>query len=237
MYQPGFAVYIALGRKASGCCCPIPLAQEQSCTMPLQSLFTWKSARFIVVTVVLGAVGSGVWEWVLKPALAGTSDTVLSVATLGISAFKDALYKEVAQGFREDPSLRLYNAVFAFAPLMLLGFISGFWTAARSQNSDTSDSRLERAVSWFDRPVLILTIFMLLFSVVQAAQVSYVNRAVTHFHQLLAIAGPYMTEEQRLSALSRFAQVASGEDYERLVIELDSLCRGKGQRTPAFAVW
>jgi hypothetical protein len=49
----------------------------------------------------------------------------LNVATLGIAKFKDSLYQDIALGFREEPSLRLYSVVFAFMPALALGFTSG----------------------------------------------------------------------------------------------------------------
>jgi hypothetical protein len=203
----------------------------------MKSLLTWKSFRFVLVTVVLGAVGSGVWEWILKPVLSGSSEVALTVATLGITAFKNSLYQDIALGFREEPSLRLYTAAFAFLPSMIIGFVSGIVVAHRRATSGQPESMFERVIDRSVRPVLLLVIFALVFSVVQASQVAYVNRAVTHFQQLSAIAAPHLSENQRLAVRSRFAQIATRDDYVKLVEELSGLCRSKSLRVPQFEVW
>lgn len=205
--------------------------------MDIKTLLTWKSMRFVLITVVLGAVGSGVWEWMLKPALAGSSEVVLNVATLGITVFKNSLYQDIALGFREEPSLRLYTVIFGLLPTSIVGFVAGLLTARRRVKSGRPESALDRAMDRSFKPVVLIAIFLLIFSIVQASQVAYINRAITHFQQLSAIAAPYLSEEQRLLNQSRFALISTPDDYSRLVNELAEVCRGKGLRVPPFDVW
>jgi hypothetical protein len=202
-----------------------------------KTILTWKLFRFVAITVVLGAVGSGVWEWLLKPALTGTSDLVLSIATLGVQSFKDSLYKDIALGFREEPSLRLYSAVFAFLPSMLVGAISGAYFAHVLHKRGVNEAILDKTTTWLVKPIFIGIVFLLVFSMVQATQVAYVNRAITHFNQLYAIAAPFVPDEQRLVFRSQFAQVASREDYVKVVDGLVQVCRGKNIAVPEFSIW
>lgn len=206
--------------------------------MAIRDIFTAKTIRFIAITIVLGAIGSGAWEWVLKPALTSASEFGLDVATLGIKSFKDSLYQEVALGFHEEPSVRLYLAIFGILPSFILGVLSGGFFAVRNSKTENSEKNaVAHLMKWLYRPTLLIFTFMLVFSIVQANQMGYVSRAITHFHVLLQIAGPHLGEGQRLLYQSQFAQISSKDDYEKLVKELSALCREKNLKAPEFSVW
>jgi len=208
--------------------------------MAFRDFINSKTVRFVALSLVLGAFGSGLWEWLLKPSLLILSNIGLNVATLGLSKFKDALYQEVALGFHEGSSLKIYLAVFAFLPCFVLGMVSGFLTGSRSSRqsqSNKTDTLLAKVVAKLLRPMAIIIAFLMIFSIVQANQDAYINRAITHFHALLQIARPYVSEEKRIQYESQFAQVSSKADYEALVAELTTVCRSKNLRTPEFGVW
>jgi hypothetical protein len=205
--------------------------------MDFRGLMTWKTVRFVAITVVLGAIGSGIWEWMLKPMLMGASQFGLNVATLGVHSFKNSLYKDIAHGFHEESSLRLYLAIFGLLPCFILGVITGRLYTRKRLKEGVESTALDRVFEKLGRPMLILFVFLLVFSVVQANQVAYINRAVMHFNQLLAIASPHIREEERLLFQSQFAQVASSEDYAKLITTLIGICRAKGLNPPEFSVW
>ena len=205
--------------------------------MDLRSLFTSKTIRFVVITVVLGAIGSGAWEWVVKPFLMGATDFGLNVATLGVRSFKDSLYKDIARGLHEESSLRLYTAVFAFLPSFILGLLTGVLHARRKTKAGAEPTAFTRAMEKLGKPILVLLIFLLVFSVVQANQLAYTNRAITHVYQLFAIVDPYIREDERLMYRSQFAQVSSSEGYSKLTAGLEALCRAKNLKFPEFDVW
>jgi ABC-type nitrate/sulfonate/bicarbonate transport system permease component len=205
--------------------------------MAIGDLLSAKTVRFIAITIFLGAIGSGAWEWVLKPALTSVSEFGLNVATLGIKSFKDSLYKEVALGFHEEPSVRLYVAVFGFLPSFILGILTGFLRGQNRSAEPETTTIIDKVVVKLFRPFLILVIFLLVFAVVQANQMTYISRSITHFHVLLQMTSPYISEHQRLLYQSRFAQVSSKDDYAKVVDELTTICHTNNLKTPEFSVW
>ena len=62
-------------------------------------------------TIILGAVGSGVWEYILDPFVSASTKAILNIATLGVKSFKNDLYIEVAKGFHEKASYLLLSKV------------------------------------------------------------------------------------------------------------------------------
>jgi len=205
--------------------------------MEFRQLFTAKTLRFISVTILLGAVGSGAWEWLLKPVLMNASEFGLNVATLGLQRFKDSLYKEIAFGFHEEPSIRLYVAVFGLLPAFILGVAIGFFQASNWHKKGSLNNGYDKLLEKLVRPVLVIMTFLLMFSIIQANQLAYINRAVTHFNVLLRIAGPVLAENQRIQYQSQFAQISSDDDYARIITELTEVCHAKNLRTPEFVVW
>lgn len=205
--------------------------------MDLRSLLTAKTLQFVAITVAVGAIGSGAWEWVLKPFLMGATDFGLNVATLGIRSFKDSLYKDIARGLHEESSMRIYTAVFALLPCFILGVVTGALRARKQAKAGAEISAFHRAIKKLGKPILVLLIFLLVFSIVQANQLAYINRAITHVHQLLAIVDPHIREEERLLYRSQFAQISSSEDYAKLTSALEAIGRSNNLRVPDFAVW
>lgn len=62
-----------------------------------------------ILTILLGAIGSGVWKYIIEPSLISFRDLLLNVTTLGMSAYKNLLYADIARGFTESSSLKLLS--------------------------------------------------------------------------------------------------------------------------------
>ena len=71
-----------------------------------------KAILSVIAALIVGGLGNGVWEYVLEPALTWSLTGILNIATLGAQTFKDELYREIAKGFHEEPSLSLANALY-----------------------------------------------------------------------------------------------------------------------------
>lgn len=54
-----------------------------------------------VGTIILGGLGSGLWDLVIKPSAARMAQVMLTAATLGSSVVKDGVYREAAKGLHE----------------------------------------------------------------------------------------------------------------------------------------
>jgi hypothetical protein len=87
-------------------------------------------------TILLGAIGSGVWDLVFKPSFSWLAEALLNIATLGLTTIRDQMYAEIAKGTYERA------AVYIFA--MLTGAVAAVFTALitalffRNQTSDHS---------------------------------------------------------------------------------------------------
>ena len=79
-----------------------------------------KKLLAILGAILLGIVGNALWEYMAKPLLFLSRDTLLNIATLGIQSFKDECYRLIARGFTESASLSL---LFEFNALYITGCV------------------------------------------------------------------------------------------------------------------
>lgn len=98
-----------------------------------------KKISVVIVTIMLGAIGSGVWEYIIKPSLLSFRDIILNITTLGISTYKNLIYSDIARGYTESSSLKLLNE---FTTLYVMAMVIGcLWVY--STMKEIKEKRLE----------------------------------------------------------------------------------------------
>jgi F0F1-type ATP synthase membrane subunit c/vacuolar-type H+-ATPase subunit K len=180
--------------------------------------------------IVLGAVGSGLWEYILKPGLFSLTGLALNIATLGMERFKNDLYEEIARGFHEGPSLTLLMLFFG----VLSGFAFGVITSKYVRGLKDRNEGFKRRFTKF---AVIYSLFIITFLLVMSSRITYINRAITHFSQLNLIVAPYISEEEQEIILSRFSQVHSKADYESVLSDLQVIAKEHNLHVPDFSIW
>lgn len=226
----------------------------------------YKTLLTILATVVLGAVGSGVWQYVLDPVLKGGTNFMLELATLGVESYKNDIYIEVSKGYQELASHRmqsLFNVLIAMMCLVLscslvvsvksivkdhkglLEEVESMETGSIREYEAPDIAKIKSRLSeQHPRKTLKLAYFTVVLSGVFAIMLTiltssdrYINSAVTHYYQTQRIAAPYMTIEENMEIDSRFSQISSDEDYRQVLAELYSVTEEEGITLVNFEVW
>ncbi|KIH76741.1 hypothetical protein SAMN05660860_00884 [Geoalkalibacter ferrihydriticus] len=65
----------------------------------------------VFAAIVLGAIGSGTWEYIFKPIILLSRDFILNVTTLGIEKFKNEVYLDISRGYTENTSLNILGEI------------------------------------------------------------------------------------------------------------------------------
>ena len=202
--------------------------------------------------IFIGAISSGVWEYILEPTLFWTRDSVLNVASLGIEAFKDDTYREIAQGYTEATSGQVYyllvlvfimavtwqvsSALYKTRELrdnwqkLLNKIAEGKETFAKEPPSTEDLERdapaLEPEIKRVQRMNYInaaLLALLLAANLITYARNRYVIAAISHYHQALRIAAPYLTSTEEKEIGSAFAQVSKKADNIAVVSKLEGV--------------
>lgn len=87
-----------------------------------------RRALRVLGVIALGALGSGLWEYLLKPALKSVSFWILDVGSLGLESFKGEVYMQVATSSPTIASIENLNLLtFLYSASLALWLISFFF--------------------------------------------------------------------------------------------------------------
>ena len=76
---------------------------------PKTTQFYFKRLLSIFGVIILGALGSGLWESVISPFISWLSKKAFYFSKLISSNFTDSVYQSVSNGFYKSPSLQIDN--------------------------------------------------------------------------------------------------------------------------------
>ena len=194
-----------------------------------------KKIVWLLVTIIIGALGSGLWETILKPSLAWISTLALDIATLGLNSLRDGIYESAARGNYERTAIEIY----AIMTGVLIGIIISLPILLYSKKDKKRENLSEISKDKAKRiwPAATFAIAYALFSFIQLFRVSYISLAANHVDQMTAIVSPYVTPAEIIKFKSRFAQIDTRRDYVILVEDLKKIAKQNSARTPKFNIY
>jgi hypothetical protein len=216
----------------------LPLAPETS---------KWKKVVFTIVgTLILGAIGSGLWERLFDPAYVWIRDGILNLATFGIRSLKNEMYQNVARGIHQEAAIFvMMMATASIATLAIsigLIILVGGRRRLVSSADDFSSKKKGRLVSIVDRlfnsramAILVILYAVMIFFV--GYRINYCDLAIIHYNQVRAIIKPLVAVGAVDVFDAEFAQITSSEEYKRLIQKMERIAQDRGQRVPDFQAW
>jgi hypothetical protein len=204
--------------------------------MNISEHLTKKNLLWLAGTLLLGALGSGLWEAAVKPSMLWFGTLMLDVATLGLSSLRDGMYLDVAKGTYERAGVMLL----AMATGILCGFLTAPIAVGRILRKRDEDGRPNSATARILSKNWLLATFALAFTMiffVSFFRISYIVRASNYADQLARVTAPYVSERDRLMIQSELAQVETREDYVRLVYKLRKIASENDASVPDFAIY
>ena len=224
-----------------------------------------KWALGVVGTLLLSALGSGVWQSLLGPAMHASTRWLLDLASLGLTSYKNSVYQQIAADNQSRTAVETLNQVTIIYVMIstaatVYAFFLNYSTGERGQRlltrlseappdpqpATTVDAmRQELAtvlkstarIRWALYVCSLMLGFVFVNHFVMLARVSYINSADAHYHQVLRVASPYLDAREQAQVESDFAQVGSREDYVRLLSRLEGQCKAQGRTVPKFDPW
>jgi len=209
----------------------------------------------IVGALVVGALGSGLWEILFKPTLNGLSSFLLSVATLGIQSVRDSLYLEAAKGQLDRAGIfaSFLTTMFMCSSFALVSMFTLTWTgrtlhratrdfnlvqAAKLLSEDSAIYRLRRLVRLFRIAFILLIGSIALItgtSWITLIRETYIMNTVAYLQQSQTIVGPFLTDRERATIASEVAQMKSRADFDVMVSRLSKIAEENKVKLSAFA--
>lgn len=194
--------------------------------------------------LVIGAMGSGLWDLIFKPILTWLGSIILSATTFGIQSFQDDLYARMARGVTGSVSelgtALLFGLAMAVWVVLLMVAISlrrlsrgdllrKLYAASLSSDIDL-DGKLRRLV--FE--VVVLGGLGIGLLVVTFVRQEFIESGAIYLSQAQRVVAPYISAEERVRLASRIAQMSSKEDYEAINRDLRTIAEPNKLRLRKF---
>jgi hypothetical protein len=191
----------------------------------------WKIAIAVVISLFLGAIGSGIWDLLFAPGL--------SMAGGFISRFwsraDDSIFTLAASDPRALPGLVMLLG-FAATPLMLAvlyaadiltdkPFLPKSSDAVGLQRELTRLRSKRQYLRWGILIVTLITWFGLRTITNIMADATFAWHA---FHQNLAICAPFLTDDQEEQHIASFSRMKNRADFLGVRRELDAVAKARG---------
>ncbi len=206
----------------------------------------------VVGAILVGALGSGLWDAVLRPVFRALSYGILDLASFGWQSYRSGVYREIAE---KSPTTNLDTlycvgllvSMIVFAMLLTLFNVRPRIRPVKPETeAERNESSKKIIRRWVLRPffhpvpfylyiaflVVLITMPMVMF-----ARNSYVTRAISHYEQDLRIAAPYVDVGRREIIESQFSQIQDRKGYTDVVGQLEKVAREHGQFVPEFKPW
>jgi len=210
----------------------------------------------ILGTILLGALGSALWDVALRPASRKLGTLLFTLLTLGAKRARDGIYREAARGHHELPAL--FILAFVIIAIATAGIIisalgvdlltGGSVATYRQELVSTciseigtsepiyirtclQDKRMEQFGTYIPFLILIL-IFSTIRLLYQFMRINAINLTITYFEQCIRVLGPFLPTKDRRQLEQAFALMESKEAFEELVKELKRVAEANGVRLP-----
>ena len=202
----------------------------------MRAYFRLSAVLTVTGALILGALGSGLWELLVKPLLFWVSTLFLNVATLGINSLRDGLYEEIARG--NDPSgLVTFNLVISgfsifvisilfFAPLAVWQITGEILRKRNLVRANAVISKLQlpsQRLRVLRRGLIglgaVASLELGLFFIILTRE-TFVANGVIYLEQSQRAIAPHLTNDERIGLRSRAAQMQSKVDFDKLNAEI-----------------
>jgi hypothetical protein len=219
----------------------------------------------ILGALTLSAVGSGVWQEIFGPVFHTGGRWILDLASLGVSSYKNGVYRQIAADNPSLVALNVYLIIIIINETIWIGIFSFllYWNSNLRRTSEQLLIRLSgspptpppenavenlrgeiggqlkslRRIRVVTWVVALFMIFLVANDLARQVKLSYINSADTHYHQVARLASPYLDARELAQIESDFAQLNSREDYVKVLSSLESACNAHGRIVPQFDAW
>lgn len=179
-----------------------------------------KTVFSIVGAIVLGALGSALWDF-SKPLLSSCTALIANLSTLGFETLRDAFYIRAARSLGRPVGIG-YSMTFLICIISIVS-ATVFQVLAKSTEPEVSSTAKNFKLIFY----IVFFIF-----VAQLMRSSYVLQLATYYELLEVRAAPYISDTEMKKTRALFAQVKTKKDYLMVTDALSNKIRAAGEVPP-----
>jgi hypothetical protein len=164
----------------------------------------------IAAAIVLGAIGSGVWEKLLSPALSRLSDATATLISGISSTYEESIYQRAARDTTD-----LYPMKIAMLILFLLGIVLIVTIAYRTLSRATLQERTQRRLNFmFSIHGLSMGLALVVLAFISMARLDTASRIKEGSLRSLEILRPKIGETVYFELRSDYYSIESKADFD-----------------------
>lgn len=204
----------------------------------------------IVVTILLGAIGSGLWDAALKPISLKLGSKLYTVVTFGARRSRDKIYKGAAMGHHELPSLyilltiivvgisaltatqmRLYAQLYA-PEILTVQLVA---ECPKENEAKLKECVREQAKEKLAPAVQILSLIAIFMTVVISYRFIAINRmnlVTTYYEQCVRAVRPFLDETTFKALEQQYALMTTKENYDEIIGQLATVANSNNSSLP-----
>lgn len=185
-----------------------------------------------VVTIILGAIGSGLWERFLSEFFDVVVNLLIELLDSIFTSYQDGIYESASLGFREEHSIFIASMIYMFVPMSYYILLMRYYIsrAKRRNNSELKIFVHSKNVYKF---LWVMTISAVIFSLLVVTKKSYTNRVISYSLRSIDIVRPYISEKEHNLLLSQYYQIRSADDFEEFNQSVTELAELHSLRLPS----
>ena len=181
---------------------------------------TIKKVVSVLGVIILGALGSGVWE-LIRPLFLWCYTATLSIATLGLDSLKDGIYKDACC------SQNFINVLVTYQLVCVVSFFTGSCVIFYIR------SAFQPRVNILIKNISLALILGAVISFVQAVRYSYVSGLTNYNTKLEVLAAPYLTDSELKKFRSEYIKITNKKLYLEHITKLEAVLEMNGEKMPS----
>ena len=189
-----------------------------------------KTIIFAIVTILLGGIGSGLWELILKPSLGNLSNLILDIITFGTTSLKNNVYANVAKGLHNQESL----LSFLIFTSIIMGICISVLFRKLLFRKPIVDKLVKKKTKFIKIVSYIYIVRFISIFFIETCELLYINETITYYNQLNNICLPYIDETQEHIFASQFAQITCQDDYSKIIVDLKKIANKNNIKVKSF---
>jgi|GEM_PF-3294189 len=179
-----------------------------------------KIVTAVLGTLILGALGSGLWERLGSPLFDFITHVIIDGIDWVTKSYKDSIYTEASFGFQERSANVLYESFLAFSPLcyllliMIHSWLRG-WLALKEKLSNSTlnpvKNFMRSSKGFFLLSILTLFVFVNFF--ISFTRTAYVQAVIKYVNSTIQRIAPYIDDQTEELLWAQYRSVKSSDDY------------------------
>lgn len=195
----------------------------------MSSYMTYEKTKFVLSTIILGAIGSGVWSYIGDPSIKWVAENYISAAHYLNNGYYDYLHSKIGNGQSQEIAIQsMYKLNIIYILVIALIAIS-FSLSNFIDNSKTSASILSKFF-------IIFASIMLLQTMATGIKDRYNNNAVVFLERSIEILSPNYDTKITLELRAEYRSIENASDFYLLYDKIIALGNQKNIRLPNFEV-